>query len=419
MTDVAGLRRVLESKPLERLLGRLVQRLDRGQPLVGMLTLQGPSDDEREAVDRLLGRPPSRGDSLAVNLDKLNAIIRHAGLAPGLREAVEAVYGKRTDQRRARRAEQTKWDEMWASARSRLADRPALLAWVDSIRRDGTLRRLVAGKTEAGHAMLGMAIDVLQELPAEGRLLAELAACVCGDSHALDTGSPVSALVLRALACVRGEDTPVAPKDRRDLWDRFGVACDDLSAPVLVLNLRIRGISCLARALSVHAEAGEPYRISTRQMLKDGSEVEHGTETQTAYVCENVNVVAAAAQRYGPTCPPMVCIDGNPKTAARMLLDRLRNGGVCLRYHGDFDWAGVAIANLVHKRHGAIPWRMTPEDYEAYASRGTSLAGQPIAAMWDSRLTEVMQRRQRAVHEELTIETLLGDLSADERLQAE
>lgn len=410
MTDLPRLQSVLGAESLARLLDSLVARIEHGAALAGTITLSDPSERERDAVDRLMGRPSSQSRVVRVRLDQLEQVIRNGVLAESLREAVEALRGPCVDRRDQQQQEQARWESLWATARSRIVGRIELAKWLDSLRRDGTLRRLASGDASKAEHLLSGAINVLDRLPTKGLLLAELAATVCGSSHALDPGQPVATLVVRALTFLRGD---VATGDRtssRALWDGFGVVCDELSGPVLVLNLLAHGSSCLARALAIHAAAGEPYRISTRQLLQE-LDIQFAPHGCTVYICENVNVLANAARRCGPACKPMVCIDGNPRTAARLLLDRLKAGGARLLYHGDFDWAGIGIANLVRSRHGTEPWQMSATDYEAYAADGTRLVGQPIVATWDSQLCDAMQRHRKAVHEELVMESLLSDLA--------
>ena len=128
------------------------------------------------------------------------------------------------------------------------------------------------------------------------------------------------------------------------------------------------------------------------------------------YVGENPTVVAAAANRLGAAGAPLVCIEGQPKTAARVLLGRLVAGGIRLVYHGDFDWAGIHIGNLMTRRHGAVPWRFSTADYRA-ARGGRLLEGQPVAAAWDAHLAAAMVEMGRAVHEEEVLEVLMRDLA--------
>jgi uncharacterized protein (TIGR02679 family) len=84
---------------------------------------------------------------------------------------------------------------------------------------------------------------------------------------------------------------------------------------------------------------------------------------RSVLICENVTVLAAVANRLGARSGPLICIDGQPKTAARLLLNLLGSAKVRLAYHGDFDWPGIGIANLILQRHQAVPWRMSVDSY--------------------------------------------------------
>lgn len=62
------------------------------------------------------------------------------------------------------------------------------------------------------------------------------------------------------------------------------------------------------------------------------------------------------------------------------MLAQLRDAGIRLRYHGDFDWPGLQIGNRVVRRYGADSWRFDHDDYLAAASAdGRPLRG-PFAA---------------------------------------
>jgi uncharacterized protein (TIGR02679 family) len=106
----------------------------------------------------------------------------------------------------------------------------------------------------------------------------------------------------------------------------------------------------------------------------------------------------------------LVCIDGQPKTAARLLLDRLKSAGITLLYHGDFDWPGIQIANLVIERHSAVAWRFSCQDYRQLTG-GINLSGSPVVASWDPELMPAMLARGRGIHEEQALDCLLEDLS--------
>ena len=447
VADLPRLRDTLGAPELSWLLERARRRLELGGPRQGTVTLRDPTAAQRAAVDRLLGRAPSRGEVLSVPLDELDRIVRHAELADGLDDAVAALTGPLVDERAARAAVERDWDALFAGAaelirrdalhaetadlagrrhalHAEAADLPgrrdalhaeaadlagqhdALLGWLGEVRAGGLLRRLAGGDVAVGRRLLRDAVAVAVRLPAGGVPLAELAAAGTGDSHALDAGAAVGTLAVRAAAAVGGAPTWEGAEGRRDAWACAGVLCDELSAPALVLALTADGRTATGRALGIHAEAGEPYRLSVRQLLRDPP----AFPAAAVFVCENPSVVAAAANRLGADCAPLVCVEGQVRTAARLLLHRLAGAGARLRYHGDFDWAGVGIANRVIARHGAAPWRLSARDYTA-AAGGPPLIGRPVDPSWDADLAPAMRRRGRAVHEEQVLGDLLTDLA--------
>ena len=60
-------------------------------------------------------------------------------------------------------------------------------------------------------------------------------------TKALNHGTLLSPLVLRALAIKTGLGRPGTARERRDLWEAGGVVVDDLASRVLVLNLPAEG----------------------------------------------------------------------------------------------------------------------------------------------------------------------------------
>jgi len=84
-------------------------------------------------------------------------------------------------------------------------------------------------------------------------------------------------------------------EERRHAWASAGVLCDELSSPVLVLNLLPDSSGPAGEALRLHRSAGEPYRLSTRQLLRDQALFRSGAKVRRVFVCENPTIVAAAA----------------------------------------------------------------------------------------------------------------------------
>ena len=390
-----------------RLLARLRRRLERGGHPATVL-LRGLDRDERRALADLLGRAERAGAQVRVSIDELDTALRSSRVAAGLIEVLEELGGPLADSRAERRALEQAWDELYDELAGGSADPAWRADWVDALRR-GTLRRL-AGDVGEGRSVARQALAVLDHLPAAGIQLAVLAARMTGDPHALDPGrGALPVLVLSAVAVQLGlpPDQPADARDRRELWAAVGVRCDPLSVTTLVHGLRVHGGGLLGETLRAHAAAGEPLRLTLRQLGDATLDVPGGV----LFVCENPSVLAAAADDLGAAGAPLLCVEGVPSTATHALLDAL--GEVELRVHTDFDAGGIRIANLLHRRLGAGSWRHEAEDYLtglASVDSTTPLTGPIDDAVWDHDLSAVMRERGAALHEEQVLGDLLDDL---------
>lgn len=338
--------------------------------------------ESRHALSGVLGAPLPASGSLV--LAELSADLQaRAGL--GLRELVERLTGPLRDPEaeRARRAQP-------------LAVLAAVdPAWAVAVRTGGLLTR-ASDPLAVAHA----AVEVRAALPCTPRLRTRLAAELIGDAHALDDGSALAAVVLRGLAPDRS--VPGDAAGRRALWASVGVLADTVSATVLTLGLRPVADGPPEQLLSHAARLGEPVHLTQRQLASLEPALAAGTRV---LVCENPAVLEAVADRFGGT-HPVVCTSGWPAPVAVELLRAL---GAELLYHGDLDWAGVAICAWLVERCGVRPWRMSAEDYLA-APSGRSLQGSPRDTPWDPALAAAMAERGVAVHEEHVLDELMDAL---------
>nr|WP_275957853.1 TIGR02679 family protein [Rhabdochromatium marinum] len=246
-------------------------------------------------------------------------------------------------------------------------------------------------------------MSVLQCLPQRGKTLSTLAANCLGDAHGLDDGQPVATLVKRAL-CI---DDQTSSTD--ELWAAAGILVGGgITSMALVLNLSVDGGGATASIINAAAGSGEPLYLTLRQLLQDPPIWTPGTTPIS--ICENPAVIAEAAHALGPNCAPLICTRGQPSAAVTTLLAQLVGAGGRLRYHGDFDWSGIRIANGIINRHGARPWRMGAADYLEAADSGKALTDDLVNASWDPELSRAMQGRGQVIEEERLIQTLLADI---------
>jgi uncharacterized protein (TIGR02679 family) len=360
VTDKDRLQRVLGSPELHWLVERIRDRATRGVPLDGVVTLPGATLAQRQAIGRLLGRPAGRGSSLSVPLNAVESVLRAAGLATGLSEAVEVLGGPLPDPV----AERTQFAERRAAAQAaartcRHKKDEWFAAWLTELSADGTLTRLLrAGQDRA----LAQAAAVLDVLPATAVPLPVLAERCTGDTKAL-SGGPLSGLVLRALAHWQGVDVPTTHAARRALWESHGVIVDDLASQVLVLNVPASG-SPLGRWLTESASLGMPLRVTLHQLTAMPVRL----DVAGLYVCENPAVLRAAAAELGFRCAPLACTEGIPSAACHRLLSQ----APALHWRADFDWTGLRIVAAAITRYSAVPWRMSADDYRTALAAGES-----------------------------------------------
>ncbi|PPQ19413.1 TIGR02679 family protein [Bradyrhizobium sp. AC87j1] len=410
------LRRLLGGDALASLRMRLRQRFERG-PVDGKierLRISNLNRDEHSALAGLMGRPARFSGSMQIDVQVIDAALSRAGVASSLREALESIDGPIIHAETA----QTELNARWSKAIS-FATHLDFSSFLQVPSGTGLLKRLSNSNPDVAARLCAQADTVLKLLPAKGMTRAQLAAGTLGDAHALDMGESVATLVL-AVWRKKGRDERTDDENRllesddirgigedriRDIWARAGILVNELARPALFLNLNIDS--------SQTPSSGEPNYASLRFLLR--SNPLWDVRSRNVYVCENPNLLAIAADKLGANCAPMVCTEGMPAAAQRVILQQLVTAGGRLLYHGDFDWPGLRIGNHVMREFGAVPWRFDVKEYLAVVARaprpGFSLTGLEVHASWDEALTAAMRTHGLAIAEESLADELLQDLA--------
>jgi len=408
-----NLRAIFSATGWSRFIDTLADYRERGRPLPAAVTLPAPSEDERRHHARLLRLPiPSSAGALRYDLAKIAAALQVAHLPADWAEILAILRGPIAAEQLAAHLARQSWQTFWPQAAVALDRHPFPMnrEWFESLRRDGTVKRLSKGDASLAAQWIERGARLLHALPLpEDQPLASVASRYGGNSHALDPASVLSTLVLRGLALRLGQAAPSRSDERREMWAAFRVVCDELSAPALTFNLALGGNALLSRLISLASAETQPVHLTSRMLW--AAEWTRITCPPAVFVCENPTIVSLAATQLHQHCPPLVCVDGEPKPAARLLLRRLHAGGSALFYHGDFDWPGLAIAERIFNEFDAQPWCFDAESYHSAAARqGRPLTGKPVSTPWSPALAEVMQRTGIAYDEELLADVLLSDL---------
>lgn len=396
-------------------LGWLRQRIRSGLEagrLPSSVTLRSPTAAQRSAVAGLLGRKIPVGQALTVRLADVEAVLRNTGLGLDLAAALVVLGGPVPDRLAERLAASADREAPYLAVSEQAAAVPWAAEWLELVRRSRVLARLPDADTRsralASALEVAVFVTAAAGAPVTGRN--ELAARLCGDAHALDDGAVRAALVLRAMAVVSGVPVPLSAGERRALWEHFGVVPDTVSSTCLTLGLRPLGTSPLSVRLSAATEAGDPVHVTAWDLARCELDVLPGV---VVLVCENPRVLEAVAQRSGGLVA-VVCTSGMPSLVTTALLHRLAASGATLRYHGDFDWPGIAMANRLVATVGCQPWLMSVADYlGAVRADGPPLDGPAVAPCWDPALGAAMAASGVAVHEEAVLDAVLAGLGCD------
>lgn len=400
---------------LRQRLRRRFEQIDEEQTL-SSIQLNNLDPVEYSALCQLTARPSRIARSMTLDIADLDARLRSAGLANSLQDALEQLDGPIVAKARLRKMLSAQWLALASPAASEGS--PLLGAWLLNTATSMSLLKRLGRDPLRAKQLLVAADRVLRRLPVEGLPRSQLAAETLGDAHALDAGRPVATLVLaawrlheRTRASLEDEaatDTVGGTEERlREVWSRAGVLVNELARPALFLNLPVAPDAPRAWL------PGEPGYLSLRQLLRKPYSWQ--VNGRNVYVCENPNIVAIVADRLGADSAPLVCTDGMPAAAQRILLDQLSSAGARLHYHGDYDWPGIGIGNHVMRTWQAAPWRFGYRDYlEAVMvmpTRARDLDTFGIEALWDSELRAAMDIQGLAMPEEAVASTLLDDLS--------
>jgi len=405
-------------------------RLERnGLQTTGSLTVD-VNDVAADRLSGLLGRTVTAGPGRQLRLQDMDSALRRSSAGRGLISILEAMDGRpMIDRSAVRRETATQWAKVLRDldlslAKSGLADAGWVPGWIAGLRRTGILTR--AGTTAASrsltHAATALGILAYSSAPlllaadpvrieSTSWELAVLASQATNDAHGLDDSALSSAVLLRAAAHAYGVSPPESAADRRQLWQALGVATDALSGTVLSWQLRPPGTDRWSTMMRERADLGLVTHLTMHELDHAGP-VMFAERSQQISVCENPQVLQAAA--HAGCGQPLLCLSGNPATVGRRLLRTLLTAGYPVRYHGDFDWPGIAIAGRIVAA-GATAWRMSAVDYRAAATmldqqHAVPLAGKVLTTAWDPDLARAMCEVGKVVHEESVLDDLLADV---------
>jgi uncharacterized protein (TIGR02679 family) len=249
---------------------------------------------------------------------------------------------------------------------------------------------------------------------ADGWALSRFAREVTGSTKGL-TGR-LERLVLDALA---HRDAPEligasSASDRGGVWAAAGLGVDALGVTVTCTGLP-PGTSAgpAARLLTVAAADTLPSTISLVRLLNDDAPVGPPPDDHPGWVFVVENEALLSQARRSAPSTPMVW---GANRAAVLLLRRAAAAGWEVAVSADFEQGGLQrAAGLLRAVDGAVPWRLSEEEYRRAAAAGgsgTTLSGRRVTTAWDPDLGDALTELRVRVTEEDRIELLMADVVA-------
>lgn len=431
----------LRSVGLDGLLEQLRARVEQLDGVRGTVTLDSTLTEPAIAeLSKLMGwaamRRSGRRGTLRLSLQELDSRLQDSRFSVTLLAVLEADGGALTMRSSLGREAASRWAGQLGQIAAAAPAGTSAARWAAGLGGTGPSAlwyRRAYGQNPSGAeeaaATVVRALAQIQDAREAGEPLALFAARLTGNPHALDPAAPAGVLLLRALAELRGPPPPgLSPsQERAFLLSQAGLEVDAVSSTVLVANLRGSShpvVDAMAshggawplplseiRALAVAAPGDSPGGVGPCRL-------------RPAYVLENPPVfehLEHETRRFPPEeRPTLICTGGFLSAAAATLLDSLWAAGWPMRYSGDFDRNGLAIARGLLDRYDTLDaWRMTPEDYGLAVGGAGAPEFSPADREWlkglEGRLGDtarVMAERGLPAYQERLTGLLLGDLTA-------
>ena len=222
------------------------------------------------------------------------------------------------------------------------------------------------------------ALELLNRLRVEKRYqyLPVFAAELSGDPHRLDPGTRDAHLLQLLLQWleiqwgVEVDEMNRIPSLRRQArYLSAGILLDDVSNYAMLC-----GVEAVGRDGQVHAGM-EGFSMDGAPVNVPLSVITGWTQLHcrgnTLWIVENPVVYAVLCERFGRT-RSLMCMNGQPRLSAWLILKLLRDGGIRVYYAGDFDPEGLCIAEKVQQSlwpGQCVFWHMSEADYRSAQSQ--------------------------------------------------
>ena len=406
----------------ERVMEQLLRRYRRNGRAAGMIRLDDPSEEERDALRGLFGRP-FPGD-VKFGVRDFNTAVqssRFAGVE--LKDVLEAFFQTTIHTSRERKYQkEQQFDQMLSSA-YKTARCSTCKCWLDAVKAKCKdrgyllLAKEMARDPQSATESLCKAIwamDELEDHAGKPLRLAVFSAQSTTDPHALDSDTLCGQLFLHLLSMKQSRPYPVGAEQRDETYFENGILCDSISSTVTEIGLILMEPQAEHPSFREFRRRKECCTLSLTNLSRI---VSAESPTKKAYLIENQMLFSQLCDHVGAFHSPLICTSGQLQVAVLRLLDMLAASGTTLFYAGDFDGGGISIATRLLARYpdNLQLWHMAKEDYmlcksEVSLSEGSRALLKSAEGTILEPVADFVQTAGYAGYQELLLDRLLPDL---------
>mgnify|MGYP004651434651 FL=1 len=221
-------------------------------------------------------------------------------------------------------------------------------------------------------------LELLNRLRVEHRYLylPVFAAELSGDPHRLDAGTRNAHLLQLLLQWLEGqrgveadEMNSIPSLRRQARYLAAGILLDDVSNYAMLCGVEAIGRDGLVHAgMAGFAADGAPVNVPL-SVITGWAQLR--CRDNTLWIVENPVVYAVLCECFGRT-RSLMCMNGQPRLSAWLILRLLRAAGTRVYYAGDFDPEGLCIAEKVQQSllpGQCVFWHMSEADYRSAQSQ--------------------------------------------------
>ena len=389
----------MEHPVFEKLLKGFLEKYRSYGSFSGTVTLKNLTLEDREILEGFFKRSFHGQKSASISAKKFESALQNSRFSQVTPEQLlEACFGRApVGKKEEARMRRSRWRAMFEQVEKGCQD---LLAqrWLEAFREDpGAFpvlsRRLrsLGDDVSQGRRLIEMAVKILCALPAKWDQVeyrAVFAAKLTGNPHSFDDGEFYGRMFYELVKWYDGEDQkasldesvqkaflekdlfPAQKKQR--LYLKAGILLDDLSNYTM-----LSGVGAVKKDGTLH-KGMDGFCQEEDMVLVPLSAIVRWSRvwciSQTIYIVENPSVFSVLQSHYKGQ-RSLMCMNGQPRLSALLMLDLLAAAKIKIFYAGDFDPEGLTIAQkLCQYYQGDFEyWHMSPQDCMA------SLSEEPLS----------------------------------------